>query len=273
MGRWTATTSSYRRRPTDRSAGIRIQKLLSRAGIASRRQAETLMADGRVRVNGQVMTTLGIRVDPDRDLVEVDGRAVRVGPQRWIVMNKLAGTLTTRRDPGGAPTVYDTLPAGYRGLVYVGRLDRDTEGLLLLTNDGDTANRLLHPSGAVEREYLADVKGVPDRRTLDRLVRGVTLDDGPARARRAEVTARAGRNARVQLVLVEGRKREVRRLLEAVGHPVTGLLRVRFGPLRLAGLAPGAWRALTRAEIRSLKDAPQGSPRHGAGKRNLNRRS
>ena len=231
------------------------------------------MAEGRVRVNGQVMTTLGVRVDPDRDLVEVDGRTVRMTPEQWIVMNKPAGTLTTRRDPGGAPTVYDVLPSEYRELVYVGRLDRDTEGLLILTNDGDTANRLLHPSGGVEREYLADVKGVPEARTLDRLLRGVTLDDGPARARGAEVTARSGRNARVRLVLVEGRKREVRRLLEAVGHPVTGLMRVRFGPLRLTGLAPGAWRPLTKAEVTSLKRAPGGVPRQGAGKRKPDRRS
>jgi pseudouridine synthase len=211
------------------------------------------MSEGRVRVNGIVVTELGTRVDPERDRVEVDGEPVRVASPRWIVLNKPAGVLTTRRDPGGRATVYDLLSPEDRDLAYVGRLDRDTEGLLMFTNDGDTANRLLHPSGQVEREYLADVRGRPDQRTLDRLSRGVDLEDGPARVRRAEITAHAPGQTRLRLVLVEGRKREVRRMLEAVGYPVIALRRVRFGPQRLQALQTGSWRELTRAEVDALK--------------------
>lgn len=211
------------------------------------------MAEGRVRVNGEVVKTLGARVDPARDTVEVDGRRVTVGRERWIMLNKPPGTLTTRHDPGGRPTVYSLLPREDRELVYLGRLDQDTQGLLLFTNDGDSVNRLLHPSGETEREYLAEVVGVPDDKALRQLERGVALEDGLAKARVAEVTARMPRSARVRLVLLEGRKREVRRMLEAVGHPVRALMRVRFGPIRLTGLATGDWRELTRSEISSLK--------------------
>ncbi len=219
------------------------------------------MAEGRVRVNGAVVRTLGARVDPARDVVEVDGRPVKIGRERWIMLNKPPGTLTTRHDPGGRPTVYSLLPREDRELVYVGRLDFETQGLLLLTNDGDTANRLLHPSGGTEREYLADVIGVPDNRALQRLERGVMLEDGPARARVAQVTAQRPGSARVRIVLVEGRKREVRRMLEAVGHRVLALMRVRFGPIRMSGVGTGDWRPLTRSEVKALKEAGPDRPR------------
>lgn len=212
------------------------------------------MSEGRVRVNGVVVKTLGTRVDPARDQVEVDGRPVTVGRERWIMLNKPRGTVTTRRDPGGRPTVYSLLRREDRDLAYVGRLDLDTEGLLLLTNDGDTAHRLLHPSGETEREYLADVVGVPDQSALRALERGVLLDDGMARVRRVQVTGHGPGTARLRLVLVEGKKREVRRLLEAVGHRVLALMRVRFGPVRVGGLASGRWRELTRREVKSLKE-------------------
>ncbi len=222
-------------------------------------------------MNGTVVTELGTKVDPRHDRVEVDGKLVEAGRERWLVLNKPSGTLTTRRDPGGRPTVYDRLDPEDRKLVYVGRLDRDTEGLLIFTNDGDTANRLLHPSREVEREYLADVVGQPDRRTLTRLRQGVELDDGPARARRAEVTAHGPTQSRVRLVLTEGRKREVRRMLESVGHPVRALRRVRFGGLRLRGLALGAWRELSGAEIRDLKELA-GQGRRSPNKQRAQRR-
>ncbi len=255
MTQWSSRTRTPSwRASTDKPTGIRLQKLLSRGGVASRRKAEVLITTGRVSVNGKVVTELGTRVDPRRDRVEVDGKVVRVAAERWLVLNKPAGTLTTRRDPGGRPTVYERLDPEDRQLVYVGRLDRDTEGLLIFTNDGDTANRLLHPSREVEREYLADVVGLPDRRTLARLRRGVDLDDGLARVKRADVTAQGPGQSRVRLVLTEGRKREVRRLLESVGHPVRALRRVRFGRLRLHGLALGSWRELNAAEIRQLKE-------------------
>lgn len=235
--------------------GIRLQKYLSRAGAASRREAETLMGQGRVRVDGEVVRELGTRVVPGRSVVELDG--VRVEPEstRWIAVHKRAGTLTTRMDPGGRPTVYDGLPADFGSLKYLGRLDRDTEGLLLLSNDGDLMHRLLHPSHEVEREYEAQVVGVPTKTTLRRLELGVLLDDGPARATSAEVLRDLGAGADLRLVLTEGRKREVRRMLDAVEHPVRHLRRVRFGPIALGELPAGAWRDLTRAEVEALRAA------------------
>lgn len=232
---------------------MRIQKFLSRAGIASRRQAERWMEAGRVRVNGRVVTELGTRIDPDEDTVEVDGKEVTRPPPRWVLFHKPRGFLTTRDDPRGRPTVYDLLPAEFRRLRYVGRLDQDTEGLLVLTNEGDVLHRLLHPSYEVEREYRVTVEGHVEPETLDRLTQGVELNDGPARAVRARVREEAGHGSVLDLVLREGRKREVRRMCEAVGHPVTHLQRVRFGPVELGDLPPGEWRDLTEEEIRSVK--------------------
>lgn len=231
---------------------VRIQKFLSRAGVASRREAEALMLQGRVRVNGQVVTTLGTRVDPTRDRVELYGEPVESEPIRWVAFHKPAGTLTTRDDPQGRPTVYDRLPAELASLGYVGRLDQHTEGLLLLSNDGDVVHRLLHPSSEVEREYRAEVGARPPDEALRRLREGVMLDDGPARARRAWLV-RPGPPAVVGLVLVEGRKREVRRMLDAVGYPARRLTRVRFGPIGLEGIEPGAWRELTDEETKALR--------------------
>ena len=211
-----------------------------------------MLLDGRVRVNGAVVTELGTRVDPDHDVVEVDGVTVVPGEVRWVAFHKPAGVLTTRSDPHGGRTIYDVLPAPERRLRYVGRLDRDTEGLLLLSNDGDTIHALLHPSQGVEREYVATVERVPSEETLARLSAGVVLGDGPARATRAELVARDGGDGVVRVVLTEGRKREVRRLFDAVGHPVRRLARVRFGPVRLGTLPRGGLRPLTDDEISLL---------------------
>lgn len=212
------------------------------------------MESGRVRVNGEVVTELGTRIDPDRDTVEVDGEVVTRPPPRWILFHKPRGYLTTRDDPRGRPTVYDLLPDGCRGLRYVGRLDQDTEGLLLLTNEGDTLHRLLHPSYEVDREYRVTVEGHVDPTALDRLTDGVELADGPARAIQARVREEAGHGSVVEMVLREGRKREVRRLCEALGHPVTHLQRVRFGPVDLGDLPPGEWRDLREDEVQALKE-------------------
>ena len=233
---------------------MRIQKFLSRAGVASRRMAEEWMQAGRVRVNGEVVTELGSRIDPAEDTVEVDGKVVTRPPPRWILLHKPRGFLTTRKDPRGRPTVYDLIPDRFRGLRYVGRLDQDTEGLLLLTNEGDTLHRLLHPSYEVEREYRVTVEGHVEEETLEDLESGVTLEDGEARAVRARVLEEAGHGSVLELVLREGRKREVRRMCEAVGHPVTHLLRVRFGPVDLGDLPPGEWRDLTPEEVRTVKE-------------------
>jgi 23S rRNA pseudouridine2605 synthase len=202
-----------------------------------------------------VVRTLGTRVRPGRDRVEVDGVPVESARTRWILFHKPPGTLTTRTDPGGRSTVYDLLPKEARGLRYVGRLDQDTEGLLLLTNEGDALHRLTHPSGEVEREYEASVKGVPNAGVLRRMEEGVELEDGPARAYKVRLLRKTREGAVLSLVLLEGRKREVRRLLEAVGCPVLRLKRVRFGPVRLGALAAGAWRELNVDEIRALKAA------------------
>jgi 23S rRNA pseudouridine2605 synthase len=237
------------------SEEIRLQKFLSAAGRASRREAERLMAAGRVTVNGAVVTELGTKVVADRDVVAVDGEPVGSAATRWVAFNKPPGVLTTRSDPHGGETVYDRLPADQAGLRYVGRLDRDAEGLLLLTNDGDTAHALQHPSGEVEREYWLEVAGTVERPSLRMLLAGVDLDDGPARARRAELLEAGDVTSHLTLVIAEGRKREVRRMLSAVGHPVLRLRRTRYGPIVLGDLARGAWRELDGREVRALDEA------------------
>lgn len=213
------------------------------------------MVEGRVRVNGVVVSELGSRLDPHRDLVEVDGRVVRLPPTRWVMLHKPPGTLTSRKDSEGRRTVYELLPDELGGLFYVGRLDRDTTGLLLLTNDGEVAHRLLHPSSEVEREYLAVVSGRVGAQVKARLLGGVELDDGLARAARLEVLEVDDRGTRLSVVLREGRKREVRRLFDAVGHAVEHLTRVRFGPITLGGLGLGEWRDLTDDEVEALGKA------------------
>jgi len=233
---------------------MRLQKFLSRAGVASRRAAEEMIREGRVRINGEVVTELGTRVDPDADRVEVDGRAVTLARPVWLALHKPRGYVSTRSDPQGRPTIYDLVPEQYRGLFHVGRLDVESEGLLLLTNQGDVANRLLHPRHGVEQVYEAIVAGHLDEADVRRLLDGIELEDGIARAvavkRRG--AARSG-NDRVRITMREGRKREVRRMFLALGHPVRRLIRLRYGPIRLTGIAPGKWRRLTRDEVRALE--------------------
>lgn len=229
----------------------RLQKVLARAGLGSRRACEDLIRQGRVTVNGRA-AVLGDRVDPRTDRVEVDGSRVPLDPElRYLVLHKPRGVVTTANDPQGRPDVSRYYPEGVR-VFPVGRLDRDTEGLLVLTNDGDLANRLLHPRFGVEREYLAEVAGRPTERALSALRRGVELEDGPARAAAVRRVGGAGERGAVRLVMTEGRKREVRRMLEAVGLPVRRLVRVRFGPIRLGRLGAGEVRELDPAEVREL---------------------
>lgn len=236
------------------SEGIRLQKFLSSAGRASRREAEGLIVEGRVTVNGLRTTELGSRVTPGADRVEVDGEVVEVGADtRWFMFHKPEGVLTTRSDPHGGVNIYDVLPPELHALKYLGRLDRETEGLLLLSNDGDMIHHLSHPSSQVEREYRATVTRVPTRATLQKLRDGVVLGDGPAVAKKAEVVGQDGRHGIIQLVITEGRKREVRRMFEAVGHPVRRLIRVRFGVVSLGDLPKGAVRPLEPDEIERLR--------------------
>lgn len=234
------------------SEGERLQKVLARAGFGSRRRSEELIAEGRVTVDG-VPAILGCRVDPDRVRIEVDGVPVVVDTTlvHWI-LNKPAGFVTTARDPEGRPTVLDLVPDEPR-VFPVGRLDLDSEGLLVLTNDGELANLLAHPSHGVEKEYLAEVEGRPAPAALRALRKGVELDDGPTRPARVRVVQEsADGTSAVEIVVKEGRKRMVRRMCSAVGHPVRRLVRTRIGPLRDTRLRPGAWRALTPDEVRAL---------------------
>jgi 23S rRNA pseudouridine2605 synthase len=239
--------------------GERLQKVLARAGLGSRRASEAYITDGRVTVNGEV-ATLGRRVDPQRDHVAVDGVPVITDANivHWIV-NKPAGYVTTARDTHGRPTVLDLVPAEPR-VFPVGRLDRETEGLLLLTNDGDLAQLLSHPSHGVEKEYYVEVEGKPTAGELRALREGIDLDDGPTRPARASIVqqSEAGTTA-LSIVVKEGRKRMVRRMCAAIGHPVVRLARTRIGPLRDPRLPPGAWRTLEPAEVRALYAAGLGS--------------
>lgn len=229
---------------------VRLQKILARAGIASRRVVEDMIAEGRITVNGTV-AKLGDKADAETDAIEVDGTLVGVKPDTvWYLLNKPAGVVTTASDPEGRPTVVALVPEEPR-VFPVGRLDADTEGLLLLTNDGDVTHRLTHPSFGVEKEYLAHVAGAPSRGALRRLREGVELDDGVTAPAKASTMAPDV----IRLIIHEGRNRQVRRMCEAVGHPVQRLVRVRVGPITDTSLGPGEWRPLTRTEVRDLERA------------------
>jgi 23S rRNA pseudouridine2605 synthase len=240
--------------------GERLARFLAHAGVASRRHAEALIAAGRVQVNGTTITTQGVRIHPEQDRISVDGKPVQARAQHvYVLLHKPAGYLSTVKDPHGRPTVLDLLPSELRKLhVYpVGRLDLDTSGLLLLTNDGDFALRLSHPRYETEKHYEVLVRGVPTADALNRLRRGVTIleDDGrqyktsPAQVRQFR---RFGSDTWLALTIHEGHKRQVRRMLEAVGHHVIQLVRVQLGPLTLQGVPPGKWRYLTDAEVVAL---------------------
>jgi 23S rRNA pseudouridine2605 synthase len=232
----------------------RLQKVMAAAGIASRRASELLISAGRVTING-VVATLGDRVDVAEDVVEVDGERIIVDTtMRYLILNKPQGVVSTTSDPEGRPTVMDLVNLDER-LYPVGRLDQDTEGLLFLTNDGELANRLLHPSYGVERTYLALVPGPVRREVMRNLTAGVELDDGPARPKRVRVVEEHRGKALIEVVMTEGRKREVRRMMAAVGLPVERLARVAFGGVELGDLRQGKWRFLDRPEIARLHAA------------------
>jgi 23S rRNA pseudouridine2605 synthase len=242
------------------SDGERLQKVLARAGFGSRRTNELLIADGRVSVNGEV-AVLGRRVDVVADRIAVDGIPVIVDNDivHWL-LNKPAGYVTTAHDTHDRPTVLDLVPGEPR-VFPVGRLDLETEGLLLLTNDGELTQLLTHPRHGVEKEYYIEVEGRPTPAELRTLREGVELDDGPTRPAKAKImqTSASGTTA-LSIVVKEGRKRMVRRMCAAVGHPVVRLARTRIGPLRDPHLAPGAWRELTKDEVRALYGAGLSAP-------------
>lgn len=238
----------------------RLQKVMAAAGVGSRRYCEELIADGRVTVGGEV-AELGRKVDPRTDEVRVDGERINVDPQlHYVALNKPRGYVTTADDPEGRPTIFDLVNIRAR-LFPVGRLDMDTEGLLLLTNDGTLAHALMHPSYEVERVYVAQVAGKPSRRQLAALTDGVDLEDGWAAARSARVLGDAHGRSLVEVVMTEGRKREVRRLLDAIGFPVERLARVAYGGVDLGELRQGKWRPLSQAEIATLYQAVEAGPK------------
>lgn len=252
---------------------MRLQRFLARAGVASRRGSERLMTSGRVRVNGDVVSELGSKVDPLRDVVTVDGKECRIQEKPcYLMFYKPAGCLTTMSDPQGRPTVADFVPTEeYPGLYPVGRLDFDTTGLLLFTTNGNVGQDLLHPSSHVDKHYVALVRGVPDERDFDRLRKGIMLEDGPASPAEPELLDdhsplyrfvaprgagcdRGGNpNSVVGLTIHEGRKHQVKKMLMACGHKVLRLHRDAFGPLRLRNVAEGAWRLLDPPEVEAIE--------------------
>ena len=233
--------------------GQRLQKVLAAAGIGSRRQCEVLIEEGRVEVDRQVVTKLGTRVDPHGHEVRVDGQVLRRPKLAYFLVNKPPGVISTSRDPAGRLRVIDLLGEEQR-LFTVGRLDKSSEGLLLVTNDGDLAHRLLHPSFAVERAYEVVVAGEPTREAIDQLRQGIHLAEGRVRVVRLRVKRRQKRSTVLEMVLAEGRNREIRRMAARIGHKVMSLKRIGFGPLRLGELPSGAYRPLNRTELQKLRD-------------------
>lgn len=233
--------------------GVRLQKVLAQAGVASRRASEELIAAGRVSVDGVIVTELGVRVDPRTAVIEVDGMRLQLDDSKvYLALNKPLGVVSTMHDPQGRPSLGDILAARTDRLFHVGRLDTDTEGLILLTNDGELANRLSHPAYEVPKVYLAEVRGPVPRGVGRQLRDGVELDDGFARVDSFKLIDSRPGHALVEVVLHEGRNRIVRRLLEEVGHPVERLARTQVGPVLLGDLLPGRTRALTRQEVSDL---------------------
>lgn len=257
----------------------RLNRYLARAGVASRRGADEMIAAGRVRVNGHRVPSHGMEIEAGRDEVTADGKAVvPVAGHRYLALHKPPGVVVSARDPEGRPTIFDLLPpdqrpdtAGVR-LFAVGRLDLDSSGLLLLTSDGELANRLLHPRWKVPKEYRVRVVGQPPERDLRRLRRGVALDDGPTQPCQVDLLGSGGGLTELRVVLSEGRNRQVRRMFDAIGHPVRRLERTRIGPLGLGRLREGHIRALRREEVTALRrltgleERPGSAPRSARGR-------
>ncbi len=235
--------------------GIRLQKVLAAAGLGSRRACETLISEGRVEVDGVLITQLGARVDPRTTVIRVDGTRIDVRDEFvYLALNKPRGVLSAMSDARGRRTVGDLVADRSQRLFHVGRLDADSEGLLLLTNDGELAHRLMHPSFEIEKVYLATVRGRMGRDARRRLLTGVELEDGPGRVDTVRVVDSTAEHTLVEVALHEGRKHIVRRLLAEVGHPVLRLVRTSIGPVRLGGQRAGGIRSLTAAEVGALRD-------------------
>ena len=244
----------------DTSSPIRLQKVIARSGIASRRKAEDLIKEGRVTVNGKTISVLGTCIDPQRDHVKVNGRHIKPAqPDVFLLLNKPAGCVSTMKDPLGRPTIADLLDKKSIRTFPVGRLDYDSEGLVLLTNNGTVAQACLHPQYHVPKTYLAKIKGVLTNEEVQQLKQGVLLDDGPTAPARVRKIRIAEANSWIELTIHEGRNHQVKRMLEAVGHPVIKLKRTKFGPLVLGDLPLGEVRYLTDKEANALRALPHRS--------------
>ncbi len=245
--------------------GERLQKVLAAAGVASRRQCETLILEGRVEVDRKTVTRLGVRVDPSCQEIRIDGTVLRRPRRRYYLVNKPVGVVSTNRDPEGRPRVVDLVPCDER-LFTVGRLDRTSEGLILVTNDGELANRLTHPRYEIAKTYRARVAGHPTAQELQTLRAGIHLAEGVARVAALRVKGRQTRTTELEIILTEGRNREIRRVLARIGHKVLQLRRTAMGPLRLGSLASGECRELTANEVRKLRQSARSDkPRSGPG--------
>lgn len=233
---------------------IRLNKFLAQAGVASRREVDRLIAEGKIKVNGRVVQTLGTKIDDQKDRVEVGGKPVKRGEgMAYLMLNKPPGYLVTLKDPFKRPTVKELLPSLKERVFPVGRLDYDSEGLLLFTNDGELAHRLAHPRYKIPKNYLVDVKGMPDPSKISRLEKGIVLDGKKTAPARIAKLRDSSKKTLFQVEIYEGRKREVKRMFEAVGHRVLHLKRVGFGGIRLGKLRTGKWRFLTQREVSSLQ--------------------
>ena len=246
--------SSPQQRTNDQP-GERLQKVLAAAGIASRRECEELILEGRVEVDGEVVTELGTRVEPAQQTVRVDGEALPKPKLAYYAVHKPTGVVSTSSDPSGRQRVIDLLPPSLGRLYNVGRLDLASEGLILVTNDGELANRLTHPRHGVEKTYHVQVAGQPDPDVLAQLRKGVYFAEGKAKVVRAKIKSRRKQSTVIEIVLAEGRNREIRRMLAKVGHKVQKLIRVAVGPVRLADMPPGAYRKLNQQEVKALRSA------------------
>jgi 23S rRNA pseudouridine2605 synthase len=243
---------------TDEDGLIRLQKLLAMSNVASRRKCEELMLDGKVEVDGEIITRLGTKVDPRTAVIRVDGKRLPpISEKVYLVLNKPRGVVSTMSDPEGRRSLGDLVADRPERLFHVGRLDTDTAGLLILTNDGDFAQRLAHPSYEVDKTYVAEVEGEIYRRTLKQLLDGVTLDDGPVTVSKARIIEAGKEKSIVEIVIHEGRNRIVRRLMDHIGYPVRRLTRTQLGPVVLRGLLSGQMRDLTLDELGELLDSTQ----------------
>ncbi|MGM0471663.1 MAG: pseudouridine synthase [Bacillota bacterium] len=232
----------------------RLQKVMSRAGVASRRKSEKIISEGRVKVNGQVVTELGTKVNPQQDTIKVDGEEIEKEKLVYLLLNKPSGYITTVDDPHNRKTVMNLLDGVDQAVHPVGRLDKDTEGVLLLTNDGDLTYALTHPSHEVEKKYVATVEGTPNESKLETLSSGIKLKDGMTAPAEVKLVTEIGDQSIVSLTIHEGRKHQVKRMLKAVGHPVDELKRVKFAGLDLEGVGIGQYRYLSKSEVEQLKE-------------------